>query len=138
MRVTAASLAVWALIGATSAIAAPPRPVGVDHASSFLIDPATSEKLWRDNTPARVLQLYPAGRFRFVSEVGGGFTEARLCVVSARAMLLPVRGGALVYAPVKAATAFDAAPELSREQCRDLARSKLVDAIQSVVAALAG
>jgi hypothetical protein len=126
-----------ALVGATSAFAAtPPKPVGVDRSASFLIDEATAEKLWKDNTSARVLKLYPTRKFRFVSEVGGGFNEAKLCVISARAMLLPMKGSAVVYSPIKAATAFDAVANLSREQCQELARNKLVEAIQSVEAAL--
>lgn len=127
---------------ATSAHAATPKPMSVDESASFLIDAATTEQLWKEYTPARVVKLYPRRKFRFVSEVGGGFTENKTCVVSARAMLLPVvflpvQGSKLVYAPVKAATAFDAAPNLSQAQCQALARTKLKDAIQSVTSALA-
>ncbi len=120
----------------------PTRPISVDQSGSFLIDSATSEKLWEANLPARVKALYPVRKFRFVSEVGGGFNEAKLCVVSAHVMMLPVvrlpiQGLKAIYAPIKSATAYDAVPNLSREQCQALARSKLKDAIQSVAAALA-
>lgn len=136
-----ASLAVTLML-ATSAFAAPPKAVGVDRSASFLIDGAASEKLWKENLPARVTKLYPRNKFRFVSEVGGGFTEAKTCVVSARVMLLPVvrlpvQGVKVLYAPIKTATAFDAMPNLSRDQCQELARTKLKDAIQSVVSTLA-
>ena len=144
----------FTLMLATSAFAATPadpaaskppkptKPISVDQSGSFLIDSATSEKLWEVNLPARVKALYPVRKFRFASEVGGGFNDAKLCVVSARAMMLPVvrlpvQGLKAIYAPIKSATAYDAVPNLSREQCQALAHSKLKDAIQSVAAALA-
>lgn len=142
MKPGVASLAVTLML-ATSAFAAPPKPMSADQSANFLIDAPAAEKLWKENTPARVTKLYPTKKFRFVSEVTGGFNEGKTCVVTARAMLLPVvmlpvQGSKLVYAPVKSATAFDAAPNLSREQCQALARDKLKDAIQSVTSALSG
>jgi len=136
-----ASLAVTLMV-ATSAFAAAPKPISVDKSATFLIEPAASEKLWKENIPARVIKLYPPNKFRFISEVGGGFTEAKTCVVSARVMLLPVvrmavQGQKVIYAPIKTATAFDAVPNLSREQCQDLAHAKLKEAIQSVASTLA-
>ena len=141
MKRGVASLAVtWML--AAGAFAATPKPMSLDESASFLMDSATSEKLWKENTPARVAKLYPTRKFRFVSEVTGGFNDAKLCVVSARAMLLPVvllpiQGSKVVYAPIKAATVFDAVPNLSKAQCQDLAKTKLKEAIQSVTGALA-
>lgn len=152
MKAGVASLAMAVtLILTTSAFAAdpkpakppkPPKPMSVDQSASFLIDPATSEKLWIENIPAKVRKLYPSNKFRFVSEVGGGFNESKTCIVSARAMMLPVvrlpiQGPKAIYAPIKSSTAFDAVPNLSREQCQELARNKLKDAIQSVASALA-
>ena len=131
------------LMLATSAFAAPPKSMSADQSANFLIDAMTAEKIWKENTPAKVVKLYPARKFRFVSEVTGGFNEGKTCVVTARAMLLPVvmlpvQGSKIVYAPIKSATAFDAAPSLSKEQCQDLAKAKLKEAIQSVTSALAG
>ena len=142
MKPGVASLAVMTLMLAASAFAAPPKPMSLDDSANFLIDPAAAEKIWRENTPARVAKLYPTRKFRFVSEVTGGFTDNKTCVVTARAMLLPVvflpvQGTKVVYAPIKAATAFDAAPSLSRGQCQELARAKLKEAVQSVAASLA-
>ena len=142
MKPGVASLAAVTLMLATSAFAATPKPMSVDDSANFLMDSATAEKIWKENTPARVAKLYPTRKFRFVSEVTGGFTEAKTCVVTARAMLLPVvllpvQGTKVVYAPIKSATAFDAVPSLSREQCQGLARAKLKEAIQSVAATLA-
>ncbi len=149
MNACVASLATAvALMLSTSVFAADPKPVkpskpmSVDESASFLIDPAVSEKLWAENIPAKVRKLYPSNKFRFVTEVGGGFNEAKTCIVSARAMMLPVvrlpiQGPKAIYAPIKSSTAFDAVPNLSREQCQALARSKLKEAIQSVASALA-
>lgn len=143
MKSGVASLAAVTLMLATSAFAAPPKPMSADQSANFLIDAATAEKIWRENTPARVAKLYPPRKFRFVSEVTGGFNEGKVCVVTARAMLLPVvllpvQGRKIVYDPIKAATAFDAAPGLSRAQCQELARAKLKEAVQSVSAVLVG
>lgn len=142
MKPGVASLAVVTLMLATRAFAATPKPMSLDDSANFLMDAATAEQIWKDNTPARVVKLYPTRKFRFVSEVTGGFTAAKTCVVTARAMLLPVvllpiQGTKVVYAPIKSATAFDAATSLSREQCQELARTKLKEAVQSVAASLA-
>ena len=142
MKPGVASLAVVTLMLSASAFAATPKPMSLDDSANFLMDSATAEKIWKDNTPARVAKLYPLRKFRFVSEVTGGFTDNKTCVVTARAMLLPVvflpvQGTKIVYAPIKSATAFDAAPNLSRDQCRDLAKTKLKEAVQSVAASLA-
>ena len=118
------------------AFAVQPKPISVDKSASFLIDETTTEKLWNESLPARVKKLYPANRWRFVSDVGGGFTESKTCVVTARAMLLPMRGKTVVFAPEKSATAFDAVPNLSKEQCQELARTKLKEAIGAVASAL--
>ena len=112
-----------------SASAFAAQPLAVDFSSSSLVDSAAARKIWAENVPAKVSKLYPSSKFRFASEVGGGFNDAKICVVNARAMLLPVKrlpiqGPVVVYAPVKSATAFDAAPNLSREQCQELARTK--------------
>jgi len=114
----------------------------MDQSSGTLMDAATSAKIWHDNVPARVSKLYPSGKFRFASDVTGGFNDAKTCVVSARAMLLPVillpiQGRKVVYAPVKAATAFDAVGSLTQAQCQEVARTKLKEAIQSLTTALA-
>lgn len=147
MKPGVVSLAV-ALMLATSAFAAdtkppkPAKPISIDRSANFLIDAPTAEAIWKENTLARVAKLYPTKKFRFVSEVTGGFNEGKTCVVTARAMLLPVvtlpvQGSKVVYAPIKSATAFDAVPSLSREQCQELAHAKLKEAIQSVMSALA-
>lgn len=150
MKIGVVSLAMTLML-ATQAFAAdpnspkpskPPKPMSVDRSANFLIDAATAETIWKETIPARVAKLYPTRKFRFVSEVTGGFNEDKLCVVTARAMLLPVvmlpvQGSKVVYAPIKSATAFDAVPSLSREQCQAMARGKLKEAVQSISSALA-
>ena len=141
MKSGVASLTALTLLLATSAFAAPPKTMSTDHSDNFLMDAAVAEKIWKDNTPARIAKLYPTRKFRFVSEVSGGFTDGKTCVVTARAMLLPVvtlpvQGSKVVYAPIKSATTFDAVPSLSREQCQAVARAKLKEAVQSVAASL--
>jgi hypothetical protein len=142
MKFGAATLTAITLVLTTSAFAAPPKPMSADRSDNFLIDAASAEKIWKENTPARVSKLYPAKKFRFVSEVTGGFNDGKTCVVTARAMLLPVvllpvQGTKVIYTPIKSATAFDAVPSLSREQCQGLARAKLKEAVQSLVGAFA-
>ena len=124
------------LLALSNVHAAPPRPISIDRSSSFLVNAAESEELWKASVSPRVKRLYPATKYRFVSDVGGGFTDNKTCVVSARAMLLPVRGPSVIYSPVKSATVFDAAPGLDRGQCVELAQAKLKEAIQSMVGAL--
>ena len=51
-------------------------------------------------------------------------------------MMLPVRGKTLVFKPAKMATAFDALPNASAEQCKELARAKLKEAIDRTRAIL--
>ena len=131
-----------ALVLSGGALAAPPKQKSVDQSANFLMDNATAAALWKENTPAPVMRLYPPRKFRFVSEVGGGFADNKSCVVAARAMLLPVvtlpvQGAKVVYAPIRTATAFDAVPNLDRAQCQQLAKAKLKEAIQSIVSSLA-
>lgn len=141
MKFVVATLAVTSMLAGTAFAATPPKPMSFEQSASFLVDSATAEKIWQDNTPANVTKLYPRRKFRFVSEVSGGFNESKTCIVSARAMLLPVvflpvQGTKIVYAPIKSASAFDAMPNLSREQCQDLGKTKLKEAIQSLTSAL--
>jgi hypothetical protein len=146
MKTGAASCLVLTLAMTAPALAAnppkAPKRMSTDASADFLIDAAAAEQIWKENMPARVLKLYPVKKYRYASEVSGGFTENKTCVITARAMLLPVvhlplQGPKAVYAPIKAATAFDAVPSLSQAQCQDLAKAKLKEAVQSVASALA-
>lgn len=110
----------------------------IDHSSSALIDASSAKQVMSDNLPDRVLKLYPAGKFAFVSQVEGGITSGGACVVTARVMLLPLTATmkAVLLRPQKMATAFDSLPGASMDQCKGVARDKLKEATTSVVAAL--
>ncbi len=124
-------------LAAASAGAAPAPYLTLDHSSEQLMDKAGAAQLWLEGLPAaRLARLYPPKKWGFVSQVEGGFTDARVCVVTARAMLMPRRGKALLFAPAQTATAFATLPNASQQQCRDIARIKLKEAIAAIVAPL--
>ena len=85
---------------------------------------------------ARLMRLYPSKKWGFVSQVEGGFNEAKVCIVTSRAMMLPRKGKNLLFVPNRTATAFDSLANASPQQCRDLAKAKLKDAIQAITAPL--
>jgi hypothetical protein len=121
----------------SAALAAPPPPyITLDHSTETLMDAKTAKALWDPVLTARLARLYPAKKWGFVSEVEGGFNQAKTCVVTARAMMLPRSGKTLVFAPMKTATAFDSLPNATQEQCKDLAKTKLKEAIQGSVSEL--
>ena len=125
------------LMAAGCAVAAPAPYLTLDHSTEMLMDKASANQLWLEGLPAaRLARLYPPSKWGFVSQVEGGFTDARVCVVTARAMLLPRKGKTLVFQPRQTATAFATQPGASQQQCRDIARSKLKEAVGAVVAPL--
>jgi hypothetical protein len=115
-----------------------PKTNLLDHSTASLIDPAGAMRIVSDNIPAKVWKLYPASKYSFVSQVEGGITANGTCVVTARLMLLPVTPTmkAVLFRPQKTATAFEAVPASSREQCQALARDKLKEATTAVVSSL--
>lgn len=134
---TAVSLIALTMFTALGVWAAQPQYLSVDHSVDALIDEATAKAMWKKLLPAaRLAKLYPVKKWGFASEVEGGFSAGNTCVVTARAMLLPLRGKVLEFKPHKTATTFDALPGATRDQCRELARKKLEEAIQAVVAGL--
>ncbi len=120
------SMAVWAAEHRTA-----PKTNLMDHSTSTLIETSAAKALMAEIIPARVWKLYPARKYTFLSQVEGG-------LVSARVMLLPLTAtvGAVLMRPQKTATAFDAQPDSSTEQCRSLARDKLKEATTAVISAL--
>lgn len=127
------SMAAWAAEPKTS-----PKTNLMDHSNSTLIETGAAKALMAENIPAKVWKLYPARKYTFLSQVEGGLTANKTCVISARVMLLPLTAtvGAVLMRPQKTATAFDAQPDSSTEQCRSLARDKLKEATGAVVSAL--
>ena len=119
--------------------APPPKAVLLDHSSSAVMDADTARSLLREGIPAKVWKVYPASKWAFSSQVEGGITGNGTCVITARVMLLPLTPTmkATLFRPHKTATVFDAQPGSSADQCRDLAKGKLKQAIESVVSSLA-
>ena len=125
----------------TAALAAPAEYLFVDDSSSILIDTATAVKVWKaqvdDSHRARLQKLYPVGKWGFVSQVQGGFTTDGVCVVTARAVLVPrVLGSRLVFKPQRSATAFASKAGATQDECRTIAAQKLKDAVVAVRSAL--
>lgn len=133
--VVAVAVAAVACVGAARAA---PAYLTEDLSTDYLMDNATARRLWLENVPERMRKLYPPRKWGFASEVEGGFNDAKTCVVTARAMILPVSttGKHLVYVPAKMAGTFDALPGATLEQCKDLSQRKLREAIQAVVFAV--
>ena len=130
-----AAVAAAAFAGAARAA---PAYLTEDLSTEYLMDNATARRLWLENVPERLRKLYPPRKWGFASEVEGGFNGAKTCVVTARAMILPVSatGKHLMYVPAKMAGTYDALPGATLEQCKDLSRRKLREAIQAVVFAV--
>jgi len=135
---SATVLALLALLALAAHAAPPKNAVLIDHSSANLIDGATARRMLEEAIPARVWKLYPANKWGYVTEVEGGFNSAGICVVTARAMMMQLTPTlkAMLYRPKKTSTAFDAVPGATREQCQDLAKKKLREAIDSVMSGL--
>jgi len=129
-------VAALSLVTSFAFAAPPPAYVVIDNSASILMDQPTAESLWKGQTSAKFQRLYPMKRWGFVSEVEGGFDDAKNCVVTARAMMLPRSGKALLYRPAKTATAFGIHEGATQQQCRAFANAKLKEAINAVGSAL--
>lgn len=127
-----------ALLLSMTAWAAGPKTNLMDHSNGTLIETEAAKAVMAENIPAKVWKLFPARRYVFLSQVEGGLTSNKTCVVTARVMLLPLTAtvGAVLMRPQKTATAFDAQPDSSTEQCRSVAREKLKQATAAVVSDL--
>jgi hypothetical protein len=134
-------LAATLLCSSAAVFAAPDRFMVVDHSSEALIDKNGALAVWAsildDNQRARLKKLYKTSKWGFISQVEGGFTADKTCVVTARAMMVPrLRGDQLVFKPSKSATTFASQAGATREQCRELAAGKLKEAIEAVASSL--
>ena len=136
MMIRTVAVLIALLLVASAAPAAPARYVIVDRSTETLMSAATANAMWNELLTPTLVKLYPPGKWGFASEVEGGFNAAKTCVITARAMLMPRRGKALLFTPAKTATAFDALPSATEAQCKELARLKLKEAMQGVVASL--
>ncbi|MFN7723433.1 MAG: hypothetical protein ACK5QH_00015 [Rubrivivax sp.] len=136
---TRSLVAAAALLIAQSAMAAAPaKAVLLDFSSEALIDGASAKAALAEGIPAKVWKVYPASKWGFVSQVEGGMTTAGHCVVTARVMMIPLTPTvkAPLFRPEKTATTFDAAAGSNADQCKQLAKAKLGEALQSVVSSL--
>ena len=124
-------------VSTASVAAPPPQYLFIDDSSPILIDRASAVAVWQaqvdDNMRARLHKLYPVSKWGFISQVQGGFTTDGVCVITARAVLVPrVLASRLVFKPQRSATAFASKPSATQEECRSLASQKLKDAIVAV------
>ena len=105
-------LAAALLAGASTLHAATPTYLVMDFSTEALMSKSDALAIWKnqldDKQLKRLNKLYPVSKWGFVSQVEGGFTADKICVVTARAMLVPRSGKALVFKPNKSSTAFDA------------------------------
>jgi hypothetical protein len=130
-------LAVLAGLAAPLAHAGPPAPpityVLIDHSTSALIEPGAARDVLRERLPTELKRLYPVRKWGFVSEVEGGFDDAKLCIITARTMLLPrTTTGALVFKPEKTATTFGAKASATSAECKALAKAKLAESAEAL------
>ncbi|MCW5634818.1 MAG: hypothetical protein KIT17_15905 [Rubrivivax sp.] len=135
----AATLAALSGVAVTSAQPVrEPKSLLLDLSADALIDGDTARAMLKEGIPAKVWAVYPEGKWTFLSQVEGGLTREGICVVTARVVLLPRTGTvrAVLWRPEKAATTFDARPSATAEQCKELARDKLRQAIGAVVSSL--
>ncbi|WP_310387642.1 hypothetical protein [Roseateles sp.] len=120
------------------AYAAPAKYIIIDHSTAPWMDQAQAESIWlkrQDNGP-KFVKLYPAKKWGFLSQVEGGIDASKTCVITARTLMLPVRGKQLLFKPAKSATTFGSQPNASLEQCKALATAKLDEAVQALGSAL--
>lgn len=117
-----------------------PRYLIVDRSSEAVMDKAAAQAEWAKQIDAkggkRLAKLYPVGKWGFISQVEGGFTADKTCVVAARAMLVPRAGKVLHFAPDKIATTFDAKAGVDAAACKALGATKLAEAVDSVLSSL--
>ena len=132
-------LSIALIAAAPWASAAPPKTMFVDHSSAAVMDEATAKAVLAEGITPRVLKVYPANKWGFVSQVEGGITQTGTCVITARVMMMQLTPTvkAMLFRPAKTATTFDAQPNANPDQCRALAKTKLQEAVQSVASSLA-
>ena len=131
MKTRLACLATLLALG-SAAHAATPVYLTVDHSTEAVLDNASAQAIWKESLSdklTKLAKLYPTKRWGFVSEVEGGFTASKTCVITARAKTM-------LFKPNKTATTFDAVPGATKEQCTDLAKTKLKEAVQGVLSSL--
>jgi hypothetical protein len=123
------------LVSANAMAAAPKFPIK-NNGPVALVDDAFAVSTWLENLPESTTLKYPVRRYGYLSEINGGFDDHKNCVVTVRAMQVPVVGKRFIYNPNKTAITFATMAGATSEQCSALAKLKLKEAVQSVVASL--
>jgi hypothetical protein len=121
---------------ASVTFAAPAKYIITDHSTAPWMDQASAEAIWLKSPTAKFVKLYPAKKWGFLSQVEGGIDASKTCVITARTLMLPVKGKELLFKPAKSVTTFGSLPNASIEQCKGLAASKLDEAVQALGSAL--
>ena len=113
------------------------QPVLIDLSVEAVMDGATAKAMMAQAIPPAVWKLYPPRKWGFASQVEGGHTPDETCVITARVMMAPLTvTKGLILRPEAGATAFGAIAKASREQCRQLAKDKLKEALDSMISSL--
>lgn len=110
-----------------------------DSSTAGLLDKAVIAAAWKEHLPeARLAKVYSPAKWGFLSQVEGGLTADKTCVVTARVAMLPRTSPTrrLVWEPAKMSTVFDARANATQAQCSELAAGKLKEALQSLVSSL--
>jgi hypothetical protein len=129
-------LAVFALTASSVAFAAPATYLTVDQSTASVMDAATAKAAMNAAFSAKLVKLYPVKQWGFATEVEGGFDDAKVCVITARAMMMPRAGKVLQFKPAKIATAFGSQAGATQAQCQALGKAKLDEAVKALSATL--
>ena len=128
----AATVALTCAAAVPAAFAAPPTYLTVDQSTAAVMDAATAKAAWKGQFSAKLMKLYPTNKWGFATEVEGGFDDAKVCVITARAMMLPRTGKVLQFKPAKIATAFGSKTGATEAQCQALGKVKLDEAVAAL------
>ena len=124
------------LVFGATAFAAPATYLTVDQSTARVMDAATAKAAMNAAFSAKLVKLYPVKQWGFATEVEGGFDDAKVCVITARAMMMPRAGKVLQFKPAKIATAFGSQAGATQAQCQALGKAKLDEAVKALSATL--
>ena len=134
-RKALAALAVLAAFG-TAHAAKKDYLIVNESAPSFALDAKTMEAIWKEDFFPQLQKLYPPNKYGFFALVDGGIDPSGKCVVTARATMMPRAGKVLQVKSVRSAVVFDAVMGTTREKCTELAKAKLDQAIEGMLAGI--
>ena len=118
--------------------ALPKKYVTVDYSTELLLDKDAAKTIWVEEIPGKVTKMYSPKKWALATNLEGGFNAGKTCVLVARVVQLPqgVNGKTMLYKPEKTTSTFDALSAATKEQCADLARIKLKEAIHAKIVAM--